>query len=97
MERPTKEIKTKNGVTAVLHTYITGYENDELIDIYLSEKSKSEVNVLAAKKGTELVVVSINGKTDDVYNTFKLLPLPDVLEIKQHMEAVLSPKVEALP
>ncbi len=94
-ERPTKEIKTDGGTVAVLKTYITGFENQELTQIYLSDKPKGEIVKEVDKKGTELVLVSLDGKTENLYQELMNLPLTDVIVIKQELETVLNPKVQS--
>lgn len=90
----TKEISTKGGIKFVLKDSITYGDHLELKDVYLGDKTPVEMSREADKKGIELVVISIDGKTENIYEEFKKLPYSDVTEVQTEIKAVLNPKKE---
>lgn len=88
------EIKTKtNNIPVVLKSAITYGDNQEIMDVYRDEKlSKKESIQKADQLGIEKIIVSINGSTENIYQTFRNLPYPDALEIVEEMSKVLDPK-----
>jgi hypothetical protein len=92
-ETKTKEIVTVNGHTAVLKTSITYGENLQIVDIYLDETlTKAAANRAADKKGSELVIVSIDGQSDNIYAAFCALDVADARQIAKAVKEVLDPK-----
>lgn len=94
-EIKTVEIATKKGIKVVLKEAITYGENQEIMDVYRDDKlTKKEAAQKADQLGIEKIIVSIDGKTEDIYNTFRNLPYPDALEIVEQMKGVLNPKAQ---
>lgn len=88
----TKEIISKAGTKFVLKDSITYGDHLDIKEVYLSEKTPAEMARDADKKGIELVIVSIDGKTENIYEEFKKLPYGDVDEIIVEVKNRLSPK-----
>lgn len=90
---PTREFKTKGGTTAVLKSYITYGDNQKILDIYRDEELKTaDKHREADKLGVELVVVSLNGSEEKVYEAFCALPLIEAKELTELVKSVLDPK-----
>lgn len=92
----TKEITTKAGVKFVLKDSITYGDHLDLKDVYLESEGKStkELSREADKKGIELVVVSIDGKTENIFEEFKKLNYSDIAEVNTEIKGILNPKKE---
>lgn len=90
----TKEIVSKAGTKFVLKDSITYGDHLDIKEIYLLDQTPAELARQADKKGIELVLVSIDGKTENLYEEFKKLPYSDVSEIVVEIKNRLSPKKE---
>lgn len=79
MERETKNIQTPNKHEVVIKTYITGREKREIQNIFLNEVEmnvvgkqanmtniKGDLVARAEEKTIELLVVSVDGKTENI-------------------------------
>lgn len=92
MERETKTITTPNGHSVVLKSYLTGREANQIKEILFSsvkinmadlENGKPEMKELPAnivleqeKKRIEILVVSLDGKSENI--TDNILDLPAI-------------------
>lgn len=89
-KRETKEYTTPSGRKVVLNSYITGRENREITNIFLEKAEmtmvgntpnitgiKGDITNLAENKTIELMVVSVDGQTDNVLDTILDLPTQD--------------------
>lgn len=78
--RPTITIALPFNHTLSLHEYITGYEWEELVEIYRDGKAKGEddkaVALHADKRLYEILAVTVDGSTDDPYTAVRNLPKP---------------------
>lgn len=92
MTTPTKEFITDGGVKFVLNEYITYGQHRELTNIYLSKKEDTEMSQEADKKSIEMVVFSINEKTENVYAEFLKLPFSDVQGVLKEVKKIVNPK-----
>lgn len=88
----TKELVTKAGTKFILNDSITYGDHLALKDVYLSDKDAITLAREADKKGFEMVVVSIDGRTENLYEEFKKLPYQDVSPVLVEIKAVLNPK-----
>ena len=88
----TKEITTKLGTKFILNDAITYGDHLALKDVYLSDKDAITLSREADKKGFEFVVVSIDGKTENLYEEFKKLPYPDIAPVLAEIKTTLNPK-----
>lgn len=96
--RPITEFTTTGGHIAVLRQYITGAENWLIRQVYIEglkspESTKdSSLELEADAKAYELVIVSIDGKVDDIANRALALPLPDYNEVVSRVKEVIEGK-----
>jgi hypothetical protein len=92
--RPTREFKTSGGHTLVLNGYITGAENWQIRQIYINglKKEDGAVALEAEKKAYELVVASIDGKSEGVADAVLALPLPEYNQVVQEITLVTEGK-----
>ena len=88
----TKEVVTKLGTKFVIKDSITYGEHLDLKDVYLTKKDDITMSREADKKGFEMVVVSIDGVTENLYEKFKTLPYTDVQEVLEEVKNSISPK-----
>jgi hypothetical protein len=104
-QRETKEIVTTNGHTAVMYTYITGMEKRAISEALFGDvqitPSGKDANIngfkgsdafKAENKAMELVVVSVDGKTDDVVNSILNLRVEDSDDIIRAINEVTEGK-----
>lgn len=88
-----KEITTKNGYVVVLKGAITYGEHLQIVDVYGDETITAKDKFRAADKlGAELVIVSINGETEKLYDKYLSMDLEDATEITALIKEVLNPK-----
>ena len=91
----TKEITTAGGKKIVIKTFITYGDHLKLVDIYGEDTlSKNEKFRKADKTGAELVLVSIDGETEGLYEKYLALPLADATEVADALKEVLNPKAQ---
>lgn len=91
----TKEITTKSGIVVTVKEAITYGEHRAMVANYLDDKlTKAEQITLADKLSVENIVVSINGSSENVYDTFSNMALADAQVILAHIKEVLDPKVD---
>jgi len=110
MERKTIKIKTKeSGIEVEYKSFITGGEMREITNIFLGDAEvslgakgttsmnsiKANVMVEAQDKTFEMMIVSIGGKTENVVEEMKKLPLKDFDEIAKVLTEMTSPKEES--
>lgn len=102
----TKTIKTPSGAEVVIRTIMTGRMKREITAVYLDEArigvtAKGEADIqgisgtVASKvedKTIEKLVVSINGKTDDVLNTLLDLEAEDLEFVVAELNLVTNKK-----
>lgn len=88
--RPTREIEIE-GIKVVMREYITGKENDDIVKCYQTKKESNEMRDDAERKAAELVLVSLDGVTEKLYDYLMDLPLIKVSAIKQEMSGILNP------
>ena len=85
--------KTAGGVEVVLKAYITGRQAETLTDA--TGETPEKKNLAIMHKGMELVVVSINGSTEDILNKVLDLPFADYTEVAEKVaEIALGKKKE---
>jgi hypothetical protein len=96
MPRPTREFKTSGEHTLVLNDYITGGENWQIRQIYTQGATTKEdagtTALNAEKRAFELIVVSLNGTTEDIANRVMALPLTDYREVVDAITPIFEPK-----
>lgn len=92
--RPTREFKTSSGHTLVLNEYITGAENWLIRQVYINgaKKDDGEVSFEAERKAYEIVVVSIDNKTEGVADAVLALPLPEYKEVVAEITPITEGK-----
>ena len=93
MQPQTKEIVTKAGTKFVLNESITYGQHREITNIYLTKKDDIAISSEADKRGVEIVVVSIDGVTENIYDKFLSLPFADIQEVLKEIRDVINPKV----
>lgn len=108
-EVPTHEITTpKTGVVVVLKNWINGFDDEAIQAKYMAiassmsaDKSGKANAAIDATKINEAnheairrVVVSVDGKTDDVVTGVLSLPLVDVKKIIAEVDAITNPLEE---
>lgn len=104
-QRPTREITTKGGHRVVLKTYATGRESAEIQAVFMrSAKYHLEgnemkmdgfdpsVTIEANGKSFELLVVSVDGETDDIENRVYNLPTEDCDDVLAAIEEATGKK-----
>lgn len=104
MERATKEIKVGEH-TIKVKTYCTGGEFNQIQSVYLRSAKinvigstpqvagfTAEVELEATKKAVELLVVSIDGSTDDVIQKVEDLPYQEYAEIVDEINTLIGKK-----
>lgn len=103
-ERPTKEITTSGGHKVVLKEWITGREDRELVsillrDIEMTQRGKEQefagfkvgIAEEAENKAIELVVISVDGKTENIVDAVLDLPSADYDKIKAAINEITKP------
>ena len=103
-ERATKEVKTAEH-TVIVKTYCTGREFNEIEQVYLTGAKVNmvgnEVHVDgfsptieqdANKKAIEILVVSLDGNSEDIVNRVLDLPHNEYLEIVNALSIVSGKK-----
>ena len=108
-EVPTHEITTpKTGVVVVLKNWINGFDDEAIQAKYMAiassmsadKRGKANAAIDAAKineanhEAIRRVVVSVDGKTDDVVTGVLSLPLVDVKKIIAEVDAITNPLEE---
>ena len=100
--RETKKIVTGNGYEIELYTYLTGREAREISNIFLAgmnfqmdetgKTKTSEINASLATsaqdKTIELLVVSVNGKKEEVLKSVLDLPSKDFNELAAELDKI---------
>lgn len=95
-------VKTKGGHEVVIKEYITGRESRAISDVFLAGvkvtvgedgKPKTEgidagISSVAQDKSIEVLVVSVDGKTDDVLASVLDLPKADFDEVISALDKV---------
>jgi len=104
-ERPTIEMKTPSGITLVIKEYSTGRESNEMQNIYLSSAKisvvgntpkidgfdpKAEEQVI--KKMIELLVVSVDGVTENVVDAVLDMRTSDYDAVVEKLNEVTGKK-----
>lgn len=102
--RETKVITTPGGRKIEVLTYITGREKRQIDEVYSTMELKQKggdtelsgirygmLNKLEDKE-IETIVKSIDGKTDDILNTFLDLPFTEIATIKDHVNEITGKK-----
>ena len=96
--KPTREFKTTGGHVLVLNEYITGAENWEMKQVYISGmKDGQTVDAgataqAAERKAFELVVVSIDGVTEKIADVILALPVSEYSEIANEVRPIVEGK-----
>jgi hypothetical protein len=105
MPRETRKFKTSGGVEFEIKTYLTFGESREIQKVYLDgvnvsvnvegETKVPELNagstMVAQNKALELIVVSINGKTENIFQTIMDLPKQDGDELLVEIDKIQNP------
>lgn len=89
-ENNTVKFTTKAGTVIETLPYITGRQGETLTEV--TGETVEKKNLALSHKTIELVVVSVNGKTEDILNTILDLPLADYLEIVGHVQEIATGK-----
>lgn len=103
--RTTKEIRTVGGHVVTLKEWITGGEKRSITNVFLKDvemKQKGGEQEFTGVKGTvtaeaedvaiKAVVVSVDGKTDNVVSAVLNLPAPDYDEVIAAINEITNPK-----
>ncbi len=103
--RPTRSITTTGGHVVVFRSYATGREKNEIEAMYMVATKYSmdgtspklegfDPNIMsqAAEKSISLLVVSLDGATEDLTNRVLDLPSDDYDEIVAALEQVTGKK-----
>lgn len=96
-DRPTKEITTSGGHKIVLNEYITGAENWAIRQVYIKgiragTEAESQTKFEAEKLALGIVVVSIDGKTNNVADEILRLPLNQYREVTDEVTPIVEGK-----
>lgn len=96
-ERSTIEFKTTGGRVVVLREYITGEENWAIRQIYIrgmkaGAKDEDTTSFDAEKKAFEIVVVSVDGHTENIADTVIKLPLSEYREVAEQVTPIIEAK-----
>ena len=104
-ERQTKEITTKGGHKIVFKEWITGREKRQITDIFLRDIEmkqkggeqefvglKGSVAAEAEEKAIEIVVISVDGKTEKVVDAVLDLPSNDYDEVNAAINEITQPE-----
>ena len=106
MERETKTFKTKGGFEIIANTYITGKEMRDIRDCYIGgadvDFNNSGKIPLSGVKGDaiskaedisiEALIVSVNGKKENLLETVYNLPSADYDEVVEYINTITNPK-----
>jgi hypothetical protein len=105
--REVKEVKTSGGHTLMIKTYATGREYNEIQNQVLKNAKVSLIGgqpvaegitgssqLDANKKAIELLVVSVDGKTDGALDLVLDLPASDYQEVVDTLNELLGKKKE---
>lgn len=90
MENSNIEFKTALGTEIVLRPYITGRQAEILTEV--TGETTEKKNIALSHKTIELVVVSVNGKSDKVVEDILDLPFADYIEITEKVQEVATGK-----
>ena len=106
-ERETKEVTTPGGHTIVLRTYLTGREANELKAVMYGafkmnmddaqsgkvgmEKVSGEFMIEQEQKAIGILLVSLDGTTEDTLNRLLDLPQTDYDAVKEEVEKITNP------
>lgn len=94
--RPTHELTTAGGHVVVLNDYITGTDNWQIKHIYMralkAGQDEADTALEVERKYFELVVLSLDGTSDDIAQRIMDLPLSDYREIAEAVTAVIETK-----
>lgn len=92
----TKEIKTANHVF-VVNEFITYGQHREITNLYIQAGEKDQSISLISndidKKGFELVIVSMDGTKENIYDRVSAMPFTEAQEIAEYVKSVLNPKI----
>ena len=104
-KRETKEFKTPNGVEIVMFTYITGREMRDIQNVFLSnttvsvKNQKPEMSAVPADlssqaedKTIESLVLSVDGKDENVAELVGALRLEDYDAVMKELNSMASVK-----
>lgn len=93
-DRPTREFKTSGGHTLVLNEYITGAENWAIRQIYINGQRKDEgaTALQAERKAYEIVIVSVDGKNENIADAVLALPLAEYSEVVAEITPITEGK-----
>lgn len=93
--RESIEVTTAGGVKAVLNSYITGGEKRKIAEYYLNaiEGATNAQRVLGAEDLTlSIVMVSLNGSSEEILARLLALPSSDMEEITEKVKEIIEPK-----
>lgn len=106
MERETKSVQTPHGHEVVIKTYLTGREAEQVqqvlyADIKMSmgdlESGKTEIKEIPAaaimaqqRKALELLLVSLDGSSENVMDRFLDLPSEDCDTVKSEVSTITN-------
>jgi len=94
-DRPTRTFQTSEGRTLVLREYITGAENWQIRQIYIQGMkggTDNESALQAERKAFELVVVSVDGATENIADAIMNLPLAEYQEVANEVTPIIEGK-----
>lgn len=96
MPRPTRELKTSGGHVLVLYDYITGAENWQIRQIYIhglkTGDADSSTALEAEKKAFELVILSLDGTSENIADRILALPLTEYKQITDEVAPIVEGK-----
>lgn len=104
-KRETKEVKTSGGHTAVIKTYATGREFNEIQGVYLKSAQvniingqpaisglSAETEMEASKKMIEMLVVMLDDSDENLVDRVLDLPLTDYNEVIEALSEISGKK-----
>lgn len=97
--RPTSSFKTSGGHEIVHRTYINKLEEREITEIYLQSMDDAKASVTTGRakfkaddKAVEIIIVSMDGTTEQVVERTLALPTGEYKEIEEIIKGILEPK-----
>ncbi len=92
MDRPTKEFETANGHKVVMFEYVTGAEARAIKAVHQKPSDGKAADDAAHDHALKMVVVSLDGSSDNIVERILDLPLVDFAKITAVLTDLLDPK-----
>lgn len=87
-----KTITTANNHKVVLKPFVTGRQVQTINDGIDDTLPKEKKNIAISNKSIELLVVSVDEKTDNIVDTILDFPYVDYKEILETVNLIIDPK-----